>query len=259
MERFGVRHGVLRRPVITFAIALLLAAALVAVFSPVSFAADPGGGGGAGEGGGGGGGGGGAGGDDPEGDRLSNDMFTAMTLALQELVYAGEAALQTVMMIDYNNKYIDDHEALDDDLRYNAPMNPFSSVMRTADGYRGGGPNIYSEIFKTRAGGLRETLRRAASANASEAQGIKGATQDEIKKMYEATDEAEGYIGVIQAGTQEANYLNTELLRLRADTLRQTDIQMSAAIEEAQDDFDETSAFEGAVTTWKVPGTGTGF
>jgi hypothetical protein len=34
---------------------------------------------------------------------------------------------------------------------------------------------------------------------------------------------------------------------------------MSAFVEEAQDDFDETSAFEGAVATWKNQAPVTGY
>jgi hypothetical protein len=130
--------------------------------------------------------------------------------------------------------------------------------MSEAPGYRNVTP-AHSEIYKKRANELKDTLREAAEANAEEARHVNTTTREEIKNMNAASRNAKGYIALIQAGTQEANYLNAELLRLRADTLRQTDIQVSAFVEEAQDDFDETSAFEGAVATWKDQASGPGY
>ena len=195
--------------------------------------------------------------DDPEQARLESDAKLATILILLEIKYAQHLQLIKDMRKTYNENYERDHKPLAN--RVNPEMGPYATIQAAAVGYRGPSPLIYSDIYKNRENAFKNTMSGSSGGNKTRADKIAGEDQTQIQKMNEVSRNADGYMQLIKAGTQEANYLNMELAELRADTMRQLDVQMRAAIEEAQDDFDGTSAFEGAVSTWKNTGSGGGY
>ena len=191
----------------------------------------------------------------PEADRTINDLMEGTILGLLEIEYGVKLGLTEAMKKTYEDNYKRDHEPLQDSDKVKPTTSKYGTIAENAAGYRGASSIIYSGVYRDRENKFRDAMRGVAEVNAAEAEKIAGNVQTWIKKMNQASRNADGYIQLIQAGTQEANYLNVELAELRADTLRQIDVHMRAAVEEAQDDFDETSAFEGAVRTWKSPGS----
>jgi hypothetical protein len=70
---------------------------------------------------------------------------------------------------------------------------------------------------------------------------------------------SDGYLKGLQSGAKAADFRNLEFVEMRADVARETEVQLTALVETMQDDSDETSAFGGAVNTWKNPGSGVGY
>ncbi|MDR3280501.1 MAG: hypothetical protein LBT23_08305 [Synergistaceae bacterium] len=198
--------------------------------------------------------------DDPEEARAQNDAQLAAVLMLLEIEYAVEDSLTSDRKKTYEKDYDFDHKTLA--AWVGTGMNPYATIAGEAPGYRYQGaaiPELYSEIYKMR----REVWQQDASvlmkSNAREASMLRNEVQNWIGRMDEASFNAEGYVQLIQAASQQSNYMNLELLQMRTDVLRQMDIQARAAVEEMQDGADETSAFEQAVDKWKPISPGTGY
>jgi hypothetical protein len=124
-------------------------------------------------------------------------------------------------------------------------------------GYRmvsGGSVNNYADLFRSRADRWQDIAFGILAANNSEARGVASA-QSDIKSMNETSNGASGYIQIIQAGSQERNYLNRNLVQARADVMRQIDVQFKYSLEKIQDDSDAASAFEQAVRSWTAQGS----
>jgi hypothetical protein len=187
----------------------------------------------------------------PEADRTMSDLMLGTILALLEIEYGVELGLTTAMMETYNTQYNRDHKQLANNDRVTPSMNQYKTIDQNAPGYRSSWTENYAETYRKRENAFRETMRGSAKTNVDEADRIKGTVQKWIKDMNNASRNSDGHLQSIQAGTQEANFLNMELAGMHADMLRQIDIQMRAAVEEAQDDFDVTYAFEEAVIKWQ--------
>ncbi|MCL2010485.1 MAG: hypothetical protein FWG71_08065 [Synergistaceae bacterium] len=184
---------------------------------------------------------------------------------------------------DYQRRYDRDHKILDSSARVSPTMSGYQASPAPTTGrhvapvlgYRNAPPrnSNYAVAYVDRIYPFRESMIGWSAgappssakydgidgANVAEAEKIPGQTQTWITDMNRASRDADGYIQVIQAGTQEANYLNMELAELRSDTMRQTDLHLLMATEEAQDDFDEMFSFEMAMGRWKSTGTGTSY
>ena len=200
--------------------------------------------------------------DDPDGDKLEADAGTAGSLILLEIEYALEAVLRGQIIADYGDKYDDDHEALASSWRIDPSANPYATQAPSPTGYRyksASQNDIYAQIYKGRRLDLMNRLESVLKTNSEESlininQGGKW-----INDARGASMNADGYMKILEASTQESNIMNTEILQLRADILRQTDIQLAAADALVQDEADETAAFEQAVKTWSSAGTGTNY
>ncbi|GHS90003.1 hypothetical protein AGMMS49957_14590 [Synergistales bacterium] len=80
-----------------------------------------------------------------------------------------------------------------------------------------------------------------------------------IKKINDASTSAVGYMKLIQARNKALNFTGTGIVQLRAAVMRQTDTQFKFALDELQDDADETSSFAQAVSSWTSSGGGGGY
>ena len=190
----------------------------------------------------------------------------------------GEYGQIKEMKKTYEDNYIKDHADLDQKNRISVDWN-FSdlrsglesagaiSFAGTSDdarkmlneqdpGYRvvsGGSVNDYADLFRGRADKLQDIAFGMLAAGNSEAGGVASA-QSDIKSMNETSNGAEGYIQIIQAGSQNSNYLNKNLVQARTDVMRQMDVQFKYSLEKIQDDADRASAFEQAVRSWTAQG-----
>jgi hypothetical protein len=111
----------------------------------------------------------------------------------------------------------------------------------------------YASLYRGRAAKWQDTAFAMLTAGNSEARGIISA-QNDIKSMNDTSNGAEGYIQMIQAGSQERNYMNRNLVQARFGVMMQTDLQFKSSMEKIQDDADSSSAFDQAVRTWTSPG-----
>jgi hypothetical protein len=136
--------------------------------------------------------------------------------------------------------------------------NPGASAREKAPGMRGGTNIIYSDAYKARRDMWRGDMEGVLKANRSQTKDIHDNARNLIRDMDSASDGAYGYLETMQAGAAAANYLNTAFLAARADMARRADVQLRAWLEKIQDDADEVSAFEQAVSTWNGAGTSTG-
>jgi hypothetical protein len=199
--------------------------------------------------------------DDPDGDKLEADANTAGALILLEIEYAIESALRKQIIDDYGEKYDDDHEALAASWRIDPSANPYETQAPSPVGYRYKGASqndVYAQIYKNRRSDLTNRLESVLKTNAGES--LININQGQwINDARRASMNADGYMKILEAAAQESNLMNIEILQLRADTLRQTDIQLAAADALIQDEADETAAFEQAVKTWSAAGTGTNY
>gem|GEM_PF-6866882 len=201
--------------------------------------------------------------------RMTLDLYTATMLILTEAAYGFHIAQVKDMEKTYESHYARDHRALGSGDRVNPAMGGYTAGTARVVGYRNAPPPYrdYAGAYIDRA----DTFDRAVAGypgiigdrsglrgnNINEAEKMPEQAQTWIKNMNQASRNADGYIQLAQAGTQEANYFNMLMTELRADTMRQTDVQAALAAEEAQDGFDDTFAFEMATGTWKNTGTGT--
>jgi hypothetical protein len=199
--------------------------------------------------------------DDPDAEKLGSDANTAGALILLEIEYAIESALRGQIIDDYGKKYDDDHKALAASWRIDPSANPYETQAPSPVGYRyrnASQNDVYAQIYKNRRSEMTNRLESVLETNANES--IININQGWwINDARLASVNADGYMKILEAATQESNIMNIEILQLRADTLRQTDIQLAAADALAQDEADETAAFEQAVKTWSAAGTGTNY
>jgi hypothetical protein len=194
---------------------------------------------------------------DPEKARLQKDIQTAALLVMLEIMVGIESALEADMYDEYKDNYKFDHKKLTDIV--NPTMYGYETIAREAEGYRykgsPGGADIYSDIYRQRMNDWHDAITGAAEDNSKEASLLMNNAQKWITDMHNASMNAEGYMQLLQAGTQETNYLNMELLQLRTDNLRRIDIRLLEPKENRQNDIDETSAFDQAIGTWTAAGT----
>ncbi|MDR3076481.1 MAG: hypothetical protein LBU26_04190 [Synergistaceae bacterium] len=195
----------------------------------------------------------------PEKGRYYSDAQLAVVLALLEAEYGIEDDLVKQMKAEYEKNYAFDHKALG--VFLDPAVNPFTASGRKSAGYRysGSQKDVYSGIYINRRSDWHGDIKKMAGENAKEALFISKEVMDWIYAAHGSSRGADGYLQLVQSGTQETNYLNAELVQLRTDVLRQMDMQMRAAAEEMQDNADETSAFEQAVRTWSGSGSGSGY
>ncbi|MDR1579800.1 MAG: hypothetical protein LBS35_05540 [Synergistaceae bacterium] len=200
--------------------------------------------------------------DDPDGDKLEADANTAGALILLEIDYAIEAVLRGQIIDDYDEKYDDDHKALAASSRIDPSANPYETRAPSPVGYRyknASQNDVYALIYKDRRRELLERLESVLKTNAGEGLINMNEGQTWINDARSASVNADGYMKILEAAAQESNLMNVEILQLRADILRQTDIQLAAEDALMQDEADETAAIEQAVKTWSAAGTGTNY
>ena len=195
---------------------------------------------------------------DGDEDKLEADAHTAGALILLQTEYGIEDVLRKDIIEDYEGKYRFDHTSPGGSGRIAPGMNAYTTVLVPPTGYRYKNAlqkDIYSDIYKARRQALIGQFESVLGANASE--GLINMNQNQvwINGARDASMSADGYRKILESATQESNLMNVEILQLRADTLRQTDIQLAAADVEMQDEADETAAFEQAVKTWTTVGT----
>jgi hypothetical protein len=200
--------------------------------------------------------------EDAEEERFSIDAQLSGVLALLEIEFGIEDVMRKGMISEYEKNYKFDHNSLETKYRIDPAMNAYAAADETPDGYRYDGASrkdIYSAIYKTRRQESYALLEKILKANAEEGllnmdcASASGA-QKFINAARDASVNADGYMRMMEAATQESNLMNMEILQLRADGLRALDIQAAAVNSDMQDDADETSAFEQAVKTWVNPG-----
>jgi hypothetical protein len=190
----------------------------------------------------------------------------------------GEYGQIKEMIKTYNDNYKKDHNDLDEGKRISVEWDAASlrsnlesagaiSFAATADrakemlneqnpGYRtvSAGKTVdYASVYRERAAKWQNMAFGMLTAANSEARNVTSA-QNDIKSMNDTSNEADGYMQIIQAGSQERNYLNRNLVQARFDVMMQIDLQFKNSMEKIQDDADSTSAFDQAVRTWVSPG-----
>ena len=155
-----------------------------------------------------------------------------------------------------------DHRRLDDLVRemegkvYDYYAGASESAGRvTYPGYRPAPNGNYAALYRSRVNNWEEYMRKVTEGNGKAAEDVRKAAS-EVKKLNDASDEAYGYLQLIQADARINNFVNEELVKLQADLGRRLDLKVSIEMNDAQERADELSAFEAAVASWKNSGAG---
>jgi hypothetical protein len=216
----------------------------------------------------------------PDTARFTFDLAVFATLIPDASQAAETMAVEEGRRDDYIERWETDHELLDEDI-FNLAANQFdaaalasaargwgsvtyasspaAAVRNKAPGMRSGTNVIYSDTYKARRNAWRTDMEGVLRANQSQTEDIMDNARNVMRSLDETSDGTYGYLETMQAGAAAANYMNTVLLGARADMARDTDAQLRTWIEKIQDDADEVSAFEQAVSTWNGASTGTGY
>ncbi|MCL2009396.1 MAG: hypothetical protein FWG71_02475 [Synergistaceae bacterium] len=214
--------------------------------------------------------------------RFIFDFNTFATLIAIITYASGELEVENDRYDTYKANYLADHKPLNGRQYLDRAAGQFdasglsaemtgggavsygASVGSKAPGYRGRGANIYSDIYRTRRDTWKKDIEGALKGNLNQARVLSDNAEKLIEDLHSvslgAGEEGKGgYMEVLQAGALTASYQGVGFLQMRSDMIRQTDLNVREMLEEAQDDFDETSAFEMAVNSWKSTVAGTGY
>jgi P-type conjugative transfer protein TrbJ len=186
----------------------------------------------------------------------------------------GEYGQIKEMIKTYNDNYAKDHAPLSEDKRISVETDLGSLRKKLEDagaisfagtsagaramlddqnpGYKTVEDGDYASRYRERADRWQNTAFAMLEAANSQAAGVTSA-QAQIKTMNDVSNEADGYIRIMQAGGQQRNYLNRNLVQARFDVMMQLDAQFKVSMEKIQDDADATSAFDRAVKGWTAP------
>jgi hypothetical protein len=202
---------------------------------------------------------------------MQNTLNTELTLDLfEETQYQlDHKALGDVVW----NDITEDIEKLYGDLSsmqtaafsFMSPAAAADSFNRQYPGYRAhqaGAFVHFAQEYKNRIdgspvlnGGLQGYLKGLLKANNSEFLAVQKA-QENIKKLKDASDNAEYYRQMRQAGDQIVNVVNQEFSQLRIDIQRHLDAELRYALNEQQEKADAQAAFEWAIQEWKAQSSG---
>ncbi|GHV45399.1 hypothetical protein FACS1894204_04440 [Synergistales bacterium] len=215
---------------------------------------------------------------------LPFDLGSLFNITLPQI--GGEKALVEKMKTTYMDNYEKDHKTLSSDvtafssaaaileytLTYSALKD--AGAISFAGSSDGVGTRIVSQdpgyittpgttssdAYRGRIGKWQDIMFADIKASSYEADGVLAMVATGFpKKINDASSNADGYLKLIQARHRALNSLNTSLVMLTVDVMRQTDVQFKFALEELQDDADETGAFVQAVNSWAARSGGAGY
>jgi hypothetical protein len=216
---------------------------------------------------------------------LPFDIGKLLNITLPQL--AGEQALIKTMKKTYEDNYKKDHATLGNDVTSASSVAPIAEYALTYSALKDAGAISFAgssdgvetrivsqdpgyvtvlgqvsfDVYHDRIKKWQDVMFADIKASAYEADGVLAVVSVTgiPKKINDASVGADGYLKLIQARHRALNSVNASLVMLTVDVMRQTDAQFKYALEELQDDADETSAFAQAVNSWTASSGGGGY